>query len=212
MRIRHLTRAAGAALLLAVSAAAHAAGPWFVRFGITHIAPNDDSDRPPLLAAGSKVSVEGDTGLSVAIGRFLTEHVAVEVLGALPFEHDIKGAGSIASLGTVATAKQLPPTVTLQYHFSPQAAFSPYVGLGLNYTFFFDIETKGALAGTSLDLDSSWGAALQLGADFRLAGDWLGNVDVRWIDIDTEASGSATGTFDVQIDPWVVTVGVGRRF
>jgi len=112
----------------------------------------------------------------------------------------------------VATAKQLPPTVTLQYHFSPQAAFSPYVGLGINYTFFFDIETKGALAGTSLDLDSSWGAALQLGADFRLAGDWRANVDVRWIDIDTEASGSATGSFDVEIDPWVLTVGVGRRF
>ena len=193
--------------LLAAAATAQAAGPWFYRLGITHIAPNDDSGQPPKLAAGSKVAVEGDTGLSIAVGRFLTDKVAVEVLGALPFEHDIKGAGSIASLGTVATVKQLPPTVTLQYHFAPGAAFSPYAGIGLNYTFFFDIEEKGALAGNSLDLDSSWGVALQLGADLRLGGGWLANVDLRWIDIDTTASHPVTGTFDVQIDPWVVTVG-----
>ena len=212
MRNRRWLSVLGAAGLLVTAATAQAAGPWFFRLGITHIAPNDDSAQPPALAAGSKVAVDSDTGLSIAVGKFLTENVAVEVLGALPFEHDIKGAGAIASLGTVATAKHLPPTVTLQYHFSPGAAFSPYAGLGLNYTFFFDIEEKGALAGQSLDLDSSWGVALQLGADFRLANGWLANVDLRWIDIDTTASHPVTGTFDVQIDPWVVTVGVGRRF
>ncbi len=31
----------------------------------------------------------------------------------------------------------LPPTLTLQYHFTDFGAFKPYVGAGVNYTVFF---------------------------------------------------------------------------
>jgi outer membrane protein len=85
----------------------------------------------------------------------------------------------------------------------------------LNYTFFFDEETRGALAGDKLTLDSSFGPAAQLGIDVDITSVWFVNADVRWIDIDTKAKlKSASGTVDVgkvRIDPLTIGVSIGRR-
>ena len=45
---------------------------------------------------------------------------------------------------------------------------------------------EGALEGVALDLKNSSGLAYQVGLDFMLDENWLLNLDVRWIDIDTE--------------------------
>ncbi len=94
----------------------------------------------------------------------------------------------------------------------PDSNFRPYVGVGLNYTFFFDEETKGALSGADLELDDSWGLAGQVGMDFDVAPNWFVNVDVRYIDIDTKAKLDGVGIGTVEIDPWNVGLNVGTRF
>jgi len=185
-------------------------GDWFGRVGASHVAPDVDSDTAPI--TGGTVDVDSDTMLSFTIGYMLTPNWAVELLGALPFEHDITGEGALAPFGTLGSTKHLPPVLSLQYHFAPRASLRPYVGAGINYTIFFDTEHTGALAGQSLDLDNSWGLALQAGMDIDINRSWFANVDLRWIDINTEATSSAAGTFDVEIDPWVVTVGLGTTF
>ncbi|MCC9004298.1 MAG: hypothetical protein LM549_17010, partial [Candidatus Competibacter sp.] len=85
-------------------------------------------------------------------------------------------------------------------------------GLGLNYTFFFDESTEGALSGSDLKLDDSWGLAAQVGMDFDVAPNWFLNVDVRYIDIDTKAKLDGVSIGTVEIDPWVVGFNVGTRF
>lgn len=57
-------------------------------------------------------------------------HWGVELLAALPFEHNINLNGG----GAVAETKHLPPTLSLQYHFNPDDSWRPYMGAGLNYT------------------------------------------------------------------------------
>src|SRR5690606_30547831 len=123
-------------------------------------------------------------------------NLGVEVLGALPFQHDVRLDGAKA-----ASVKQLPPTVSLQWHFLPDGRIDPFVGLGLNYTRFFSIDEKGPLAGTRLDLDDSWGMAAHAGVAFALADRWSLTTDVRWIRIRTDAKvdGAKVGTVD--IDP-----------
>ncbi len=127
-----------------------------------------------------------------------TEHWGIELLAALPFKHDIKLKGSGEK---VATTKQLPPTLSLQYHFSPVWVFRPYVGAGLNYTKFFRETTTGALAGTDLHLSGSLGPAAQAGFDIPLYGELMLNVDVRWIDIETDAKVDGVFLESVDIDP-----------
>jgi outer membrane protein len=102
--------------------------------------------------------------------------------------------------------------LSVQYHFAPGAKFRPYAGLGLNATLFFSEHTTGALDGADLELDTSFGAAAQLGMDFDISDDWSLNADVRWSDIDTEAKVDGASIGDVAIDPVTFGISVGRKF
>jgi len=186
-------------------------GDWIARIGVSHVSPTGDSDITPNVAGG-KVEADDGTSLSINVGYMLTSNIAIDVLAAWPFTHDVNGAGTLAGAGTVAEIDHLPPTVSVQYHFQPKASIRPYVGAGINYTTFFNIDEKGALVGDKLTLDDSWGLAAQVGVDFDINSKWFGNVDVRYIQIETEANSATTGKFDVQIDPWVVGLHIGTTF
>lgn len=112
----------------------------------------------------------------------------------------------------LAETEYLPPTPSPRYHFNPKGAWRPHVGAGLNYTLFFDENTSGALAGTRLELDPSWGLAAQSGLDGQLADDWFANIDARWFDIDTDAKLNGASLGSVEIDPHAFGVSIGRRF
>jgi outer membrane protein len=146
--------------------------------------------------------------LTFNLTYLFTENWGLEVLAALPFSHDI----NLNAGGRVAETKHLPPTVSVQYHFLPNAKFRPYIGVGLNYTNFFDEKTTGALAGTALSLDNSFGAAAQLGADIAINDDWFFDVDVRWMDIDSDARLGGASIGSVAIDPIAFGVSFGRKF
>jgi outer membrane protein len=139
----------------------------------------------------------------------LSDNLGLEVLASTPFSHDIKLAGTGVK---VAETKHLPPTVSLNYHFDTTGAFKPYVGAGINYTLFFDEETSGPLAGTDLSLDGSFGLAAQVGLDYDISDTMFVNLNVRWIDIDTDAELDGAELETVEIDPYVFTLALGWRF
>lgn len=205
--------------LLSTPGFAFEQGDWLLRFGVAQVDPDDDSSQVTGIP-DSEVSVDSGANLAFDISYMLTQHMAIELLASLPFEHDINGEGSISALGKIADVKQLPPTLSVQYHFLPQSTVRPYVGIGVNYTIFFSEEAtpslEGALGGkTSVDLDDSFGLAVQLGADVAINDKWFANAVVRYIDIDTEATlktGATERTVDVDIDPWVYFLGVGFKF
>lgn len=186
-------------------------GDWIARIGVTQVKPDTDSEITPNISGG-KVDADDGTNLSFNVGYMLTSHLAIDVLAALPFDHDLYGAGMLAGVGKLADIKQLPPTVSLQYHFQPKANIRPYVGAGINYTTFFSIKEQGALAGDKLTLDDSWGLAAQVGVDIDINKKWFANLDVRYIQIETEANSTTTGKFDVTLDPWVVGLHIGTTF
>lgn len=194
---------AAAAAVVAVSPAANAyeKGDWLVRVGVGNVDPKSDN--------GNIASVESGTALVFNGTYFFTPNLGFEILAATPFSHDIE----LAADGTkVGEAKHLPPTFSLQYHFDTESQFKPYVGLGVNYTLFFDEETTGPLAGTSLKLDDSVGLAAQLGADFDVTERMFVNFDVRWMDIDTDAEIDGAALEEVEIDPLVYSLTVGWEF
>lgn len=190
---------------IATTTQAAETGDWIVKFGAHQVSPKSDNGR---LAGGAlKADVGSDWRPTVTLEYFLTPNWGLEVLAALPFEHEVRLNGAKS-----ADVKHLPPTVSVQYHFAPGAKVSPFVGVGLNYTRFFSIKEKGPLAGTNLDLSDSWGAAVHAGVDLNLDERWSLTADVRWINIETDAkvNGAKVGT--VKIDPWIYGVAVGYRF
>jgi outer membrane protein len=104
----------------------------------------------------------------------------------------------------------LPPTLLAQYHFMADKQFSPYVGAGLNYTVFYNVD-PGAF--TSVEYDNGFGYALQIGADYKLDEHWMLNADVKKIFLSTDVSvNNGAVRANVDLDPWVIGLGVGYRF
>lgn len=201
MSLHWLSHAALGSLLLAGTAIAQAGdSPWQARVGISNIVPTSDSGD---ISPGT-VDIDSDAGLTFNVAYFFTPNLAIDVLGGLPFKHDIKLNGS-----KVGNTKQLPPIVTLQYHFAPDAQIRPFVGIGLNYTYFYDEELDN---GAELELSDSWGAAFQVGLDVALDDNWSLGGDVRYakIDSDVKINGNKVGSVDV--DPTVYSLNLGYRF
>lgn len=187
------------ALALAAGVAQAAQGDWLGRARVIHIAPDASSS-----ALGLDASNE--TTLELDFTYFVTNRLGLELILATK-QHDVTSNG--ARIGEVT---HLPPTLTLQYHFAPDSpSFRPYVGAGVNYTRFYDINL---LNGAATVEKSSWGGALQLGADFPVNKTFFINVDVKKIWIDTDVKLTATGATaaNFKINPVILGLGVGMKF
>lgn len=214
-------------LTLAVAAAlaggtamthAYEAGDWILRAGAVTVAPDADSDTVPGL--GVTVDVDDNTQLSL-IGTYMaTEQFGIELLAATPFSHDIDVNEINAQAGET---KHLPPTLSIQwYPRGGSAGWQPYVGVGVNYTYFFDEEADSDLEGivgkADLDLDDSFGLSASAGVDIPFGEHWAFNAGIWYIDIDTTAevtlreAGNQKVKFDVDIDPWVYNIGIAYKF
>ncbi len=186
---------------LSGTAIAQEAGDWLLRAGPYGVQPKSDNS--------DIANVDDGYALGFNFTYFMSDAWALELLAATPFSHDIELAADGSKVGET---KHLPPTFSVQYHFPLDGAFQPYVGVGLNYTYFFDEKTTGALEGADLKLDGSFGLAAQIGADFDLNEKWTIGADIRWIDINTDASLDGIELTEVEIDPLVWGITLGYRF
>src|SRR5690606_365004 len=110
MRSILLTPLALACVALASPALAQQAGDWTFSVGAHVVAPK--SGNGSLAGGALDADVGDDWRPTITAEYFLTDRLGVEVLAALPFEHDIELNGVRAG-----STKHLPPTVSLQYHF-----------------------------------------------------------------------------------------------
>ena len=194
-----------AAALASPVAMAHQAGDFLVRGGLAFVSPQTSSDN--VLGTG-ELEIDSNMQLGLTLSYLITDNWGVELLAATPFSHSVSTAG----LGEVAKVKHLPPTLMAQYYFGDaNSKVRPYIGAGINYTTFFDEQGRGALDGTDVSVDSSWGMAGQVGLDMAINDRWFVNASAWIIDIDTDVL-TAVGTINTSIDPMAFMLGVGYRF
>lgn len=211
-----------ASVLAAPLAQAYEAGDIILRAGAATVDPQEDSSALELNGAtlGGQATVDSNTQLGLTGTFMLSDNLGIGLLAATPFEHEVgvKGLGGLD--GKLADIKHLPPTLTLQYFpLHASSRLQPYVGAGINYTIFFDEELTSQREGqgfSNLELDDSWGLALEAGVDYMLTDTLLLNATVWYLDIDTTATTDLAGAgqveVDVDIDPWVYMVGLGYKF
>ncbi|MCT4703632.1 outer membrane protein OmpW [Enterobacteriaceae bacterium H20N1] len=197
---------------LSGEALAHEAGEFFMRAGTATVRPTEGSDN--VLGMGG-FSVSNNTQLGLTFDYMVTDNIGIELLAATPFRHKV----GLGATGDLATVKQLPPTLMAQWYFGDaKSKARPYIGAGINYTTFFDTDFNqtGKDAGlTDLSVKDSWGAAGQVGLDYMVNDDWLLNMSVWYMDIDTEVKFKAGGeqqNINTRIDPWVFMFSAGYRF
>lgn len=204
--------------------------PWMIRLRALGVLPDSGGSTvnvagvPSLSSPNSGLKISDQVVPELDISYFFTRNIAAELILGVT-RHTITGTGSLSAL-PIGKTTLLPPTLTLQYHFTDFGAFKPYVGAGVNYTVFFNNSPANAPAAivgppaivattTNLHLSNQWGAAVQFGFDYMLDKHWGLNVDVKklWLRPDYSATVSGlpvAGT--AHIDPWLVGGGVTYKF
>ena len=202
-------------------------GDWIVRGRGIVISPNDSSGLVSAGGAaipGTGVNVDSQAVPELDVTYMLYKHWGVEVIAGIAKHNvDFKTGAPVAGLTNglkLFDSWVLPPTVTLQYHFLPDNNIRPYIGAGINYTAFLGNNASNqleALVGpVDVNMDSSWGFALQAGMDIDIRDNWFVNLDVKYIDISSTAT-LLTGPLgrlrvNVDVDPVVFGAGIGYRF
>jgi outer membrane protein len=195
----------GLAALLTVPVAQADDSAWQVRARAVYLDfDNSQSDGLPL-AGTTKVEAESRWIPEVDISYFFTKNIAAELVLTYPQTIDIKVGGS--KQGEI---KALPPSLLVQYHYTELGAFQPYAGVGLNYTIFSD--RKNILDGAAEVDSSSVGLVGQLGFDYMINKNWGVNLDVKYIQMDTDVKVGGSKVGSVGLNPWTFGVGATYRF
>ena len=183
--------------------------PLMVRVRGIVVAPDEGGE---VATIGGDVDIKNEVVPELDITYFLQENVALELILATN-NHDAAVLDSAIDDVDLGDVWLLPPTLLAQYHFSPRGSVRPYVGAGVNYTFFYGNDHPTGL--TSVNYDNGFGFALQGGVDIPVNDDYFINFDVKKLFLSTDVTVDAGGTIvtaDVDIDPWIFGVGFGRRF
>ncbi len=214
----HDRRAAALALLLAV--APFAAGAESVRgkqagdivLGLSAIAVLPANNGGKVTAIGGTPWVGTDVTAQLDLTWFATPMLALNMnFGAahnrLRVDHTMFGR---LELGTV---RAVAPTISVQLHPFPAAAFSPYIGSGLNIGLFWRAGGTRAAMVTSEVFRPSFGPAVNLGIDYEVTPALLLNLDAKLALMRPEVSinrGAVRGR--ALIDPWIIGAGIRYRF
>ncbi|MBT8441419.1 MAG: outer membrane beta-barrel protein [Gammaproteobacteria bacterium] len=184
-------------------------GDVYLRAGATVIDP--ESNGLQITGLGN-VAADSAASLTFNIEYMFADSWGVELLAAVPFKHDIQLDGT-----TIGETSHIPPTLTIKWH-PTIGRIAPYVGVGANWTIFFNEKLNSNLDSV-LNLEDSFGLAAQIGFDWVFANNWLINVDVRYIQIETDASvggalagGGSAALGTVDINPLVYGLNVGYKF
>jgi len=199
-----------AASLFATAPSALAAdGDMMVRVRAIQVMP-DESGTPSII--GGEVQLNNESVPEVDISYFVNKSFAFELVLATA-THEASAYNTALNTLDLGDVSLLPPTLLAQYHHE-MGNFKPYVGAGLNYTIFYGEEPQGAVK--KITYDNSMGYAFQVGADYKIAENTYFNVDIKKLylstDVEVETFSNGTVNAEVDIDPYIIGLGVGFRF
>ncbi|CAN7432817.1 OmpW family protein [Rhizobium sp. LjRoot30] len=187
-----------------------AQSPWQIRVRALGVITEDSGFVNGI--AGSDLSYSNTVVPELDISYFFTDNIAAELILGTTYAN-VKADGAIAGLGKVGKTWLLPPTLTLQYHFTDFGAFKPYVGAGVNYTLFYNQSGSGAFS--NLDVENKLGGALQVGFDYMIDDHWGVNFDVKKLFLEPKWKVDLNGTSlfgKAKLNPWLIGAGVTYRF
>jgi outer membrane protein len=195
--------------LLGMSASAMAGG-FQVKVGGSIIDPTGDYK----LAGVGTVEADSEYAFTPSVEYFFNDYFSTELLLANPIVHDVHLEGQEA-----VKLRHLPPTLTVKYNFKNSSGFTPYIGVGATAFLPWHEDSRGDLAGTKVNVKEDYGVAGQIGFNYLPdpKSNWGVFADVRYAEISPEvdikaADGSRVANFDLDIDPFIYTVGFSYKF
>jgi len=205
---------AAAALTAACAGHAALAQDNVIKFGVTRY---DNHARTTGIQgigvpAGADAEVGDATTVILVYERMINPKVGVELVLGVPPKIKSRASGSVAFLGEVLSARNVSPTLIVNYHFgAPGDRWRPYVGAGINYTKFSDIQSSLA---PKVEMSDSVGPVVQAGVDYALSGDWslFASIAALKVKSDLVASGTTVLTTTIDFRPLTYSFGAVYKF
>jgi outer membrane protein len=187
---------AAAALVSASSVFAQEAGTRTASVGIHTMDPAGPSDISTLF--GDPITIEATSGTRPSIGfeYFVRDRLGVELHAAGPYQTYY----DIPELGRVGSARSVPVTLSLQYHFG-DGKIRPFGGGGVSYSHLYHTRTLGTEAGGRAAFHRALGVAAHAGLDLKISERSAIRIDARWIDMDTDLIFEGVKLGTVEMDP-----------
>lgn len=171
------------------------------RLGVTLIEPKD---HPGNLYDGTVISISRSYALTASNLYFVTPNVAVDLLVGTAPKHRIYGNGE-----KIGYTRYLPPTLSVQYNFNPDGKFNPYVGAGVNYTYYFN---EKLISNDKLNISNSFGYAATLGIDYNMNKNISLGTELRYIDVNSDIEINSTKVGSGDVNPMLYTLTLGYKF
>ncbi|MFN2441282.1 MAG: OmpW family protein [Thermoanaerobaculia bacterium] len=172
-------------------------------------------DNRPGLNAVDEFELDSTSGFGAAVNAFFTDKISLE-LAAYAFESEVTVRPRLVSQFPVRDLDMMPITATLQYHFNPEGRFDPYIGAGAAYVLFGDLSDFSGSDLRSIDLEDDIGYVLNAGASFDLTPRLAIVGDVKYVPVESSARAVVTGapeqTFDIEVNPLIVGLGLSYQF
>ena len=170
---------------------------WLVRTTVIGVLTNASSRTLGL-------DVKDTTDVALDITYFATPNIGLNLLATfLNTEVTAKGFGSVGSVDL------LPPILTVQWHFAPQAQVRPYVGIGFNYNHFS--RESGTLSAIHTKIENKFGGVVQVGLDYMLTKSLSLNADLKYLQVKPEVR-TDLGNDKLNLRATIIGVGLGYRF
>lgn len=211
---------------MAADDTAPAEGRHMLSAGWLHIDTRPDSEplRTTRVATGVATAEpgtsfsldDGDT-LGLTYTYAFSDHFSGQLVGGVPPVFHLSGRGNsllvgdLAGYGSLAKVRQWSPTALAIYTFGdPRRALRPYLGLGVAYTRFADVQLDPALrqafvqavqtrtsgaalsVGVDAEADDAWDPVATLGLEYRLRAHWYAIASVSWLPLSTTATVTTT--------------------
>jgi outer membrane protein len=226
---------AGLSLLLGAASAHAVEHPFEIRLGEYFVMYDakasdlrqDGNGQPFQLPGGLNLDVKNVNTPYLAATYTFTPNWVLQLSAGIPPKTETIGKGP-AALGSipyngqvVSTAKWFAPTLIVNYVIGPEAwPVRPYVGVGINYTHFYDRQSTAAGDAanggpTSISLTNSTGFEWTVGAKVKLADRWHAYASYSATKVNSDYVGNTAGVIrrtSIKFNPSAFVLSVGYSF
>ena len=200
-----------------------------IRLGLYSVFYHSSADdiTGPYVPAGVNLTAENLQTLYVGVVHHFPDNFALELALGYPPLSKVKGSGP-ATLGStpydgqvISSARWISPTLLVEYNFLPVTAMlRPYIGVGVNYTTFYDRDSTAAgnaASGgpTRISLTSSVGPAVTGGVTYRVSDHWAMHESYGWSQVRTRFTGDTDGyvrSTHISFGPQALIISGGYSF
>ncbi len=158
---------------------------------------------------GGAVEIDSRIQPGADISYFLSERWALEFTGGISRAY-YRVRDSLIGDFDVGRVDSDSVMLSLQYHFLPWGALTPYLGAGLYHAREHSVEPAAGIP--DFTVEPVTGPLVVAGADYHLGGAWFASANLRYLKVPTYRFEGDGFSSELRASIWTLGAGLGYRF